>query len=448
MEFKNAWAKANTDEVFKYAEGYKNFLSVAKTEREVVDYFQKVIKDKPTLPQEDVITFNFKNKCLAIYRRGDNDIKSGIKIVAAHIDAPRVDVKQNPLYEDSSIVMLETHYYGGIKKYQWVARPLALHGVIIKKDGRVLNINLGENPGDPVFTFTDLLPHLARNVQSNKSISEAIHGEKLDLLFGNLPVQEEDEKIKEKVKENVLRILKEKYGIEEKDFVSAELEIVPAGPAVDVGIDGSMVGGYGQDDRVCAYTAVTALLDSDRLAKHSLIILFDKEEIGSDGNTGAQSEIVEYVLSKILEDYGIKDYSSLREILFKSEAISGDVTAGVDPNWKEVHELKNAAFIGHGIAVSKYTGSGGKYSTNDAHAEFVARIINIFDEYDVVWQVAELGRVDEGGGGTVAKYLSKLGIDTIDAGTPLLSMHSPFEIASKVDIYMTYRAYKAFLQAK
>ncbi|MGB9823601.1 MAG: aminopeptidase [Candidatus Hydrothermia bacterium] len=447
MEFKNAWNSAIREDVFKYSENYKEFLSTAKTEREVVDFFLKLVKES-SIPPEDLLTFNFRNKCLVIYRRGNRDVKEGLKIVAAHIDAPRIDVKQNPLYEDSSLALLETHYYGGIKKYQWVARPLALHGVIVKRDGTIVDISIGEKPGDPVFTFTDILPHLSRNVQANKTISEAIHGEKLDLLVGNIPLETDDEKVKEKIKENVIKILKEKYGIEEKDFVSAELEIVPSGPALDVGIDGSLIGGYGQDDRVCAYTAVTALLHAKELEKHSLVVLYDKEEIGSDGNTGAQSEILEYVVSKILEEHGLKEYSTLREILFRSEAISGDVTAGVDPNWKEVHELKNAAFMGHGVAISKYTGSGGKYSTNDAHAEFVAKIIRAFDEEKVAWQVAELGRVDEGGGGTVAKYLSKLGIDTIDVGPPLLSMHSPFEIASKVDVYMTYKAYQAFLKSK
>jgi aspartyl aminopeptidase len=447
MEFKNAWNTAIKDDVFKYSENYKEFLSNAKTEREVVDFFLKLV-NKSSIPPEDLLTFNFRNKCLVIYRRGNKDIKEGFKIIAAHIDAPRIDVKQNPLYEDSSLALLETHYYGGIKKYQWVARPLALHGVIVKSDGTIVNVKIGEKPEEPVFTFTDILPHLSRNVQANKSISEAIHGEKLDLLAGNIPLETEDEKLTEKIKEHVIKILKEKYGIEEKDFVSAELEIVPSGPALDVGIDGSMIGGYGQDDRVCAYTAVTALLNTKALEKHSLVVLYDKEEIGSDGNTGAQSEILEYVVSKILEEHGVKEYPTLREILFRSEAISGDVTAGVDPNWKEVHELKNAAFMGHGVAISKYTGSGGKYSTNDAHAEFVAKIIRAFDEEKVAWQVSELGRVDEGGGGTVAKYLSRIGIDTIDVGPPLLSMHSPFEIASKIDVYMTYKAYHAFLKSK
>lgn len=443
MEFKNLWFKANKDEIFNYSEEYKKFLSRAKTEREVVEYFLNLVRDK-----KDIKAFNFRDKSLVLYKKGNQKVSEGFRIVAAHIDAPRIDIKQNPVYEDTDLVLLETHYYGGIKKYQWVTKPMAIRGVIIKENGHKLKVNIGDEPGDPVFTFTDILPHLSRNVQANKNISEAIHGEKLDLLFGHIPLATDDEKIKEKVKQNILNLLKEKYGIEDKDFISAELEIVPQGPAMDVGLDRSMVGGYGQDDRVCAYTAVTALLDAQKVEKPTLIVLFDKEEIGSDGNTGAQSLILEYVISQILKEEGITDYSMVREVLMKSEAISGDVTAGVDPNWKEVHELKNAAKLGYGIAISKYTGSGGKYSTNDANAEFVAKIVNIFDKNEVFWQVAELGKVDEGGGGTVAKYLSKYGMEVIDAGTPLLSMHSPFEIASKGDILMTYKAYKSFIESE
>jgi len=443
MEFKNAWSRKNLQEVFAFCEDYRKFLSKAKTEREVVEFFENLVKNRL-----DIKAYNIKNKSLILYKKGTESISEGFKIVAAHIDAPRIDIKQNPVYEDTDLVLLETHYYGGIKKYQWVTKPMAIHGVIVKADGTVMKVNIGDEPGDPVFTFTDILPHLARNVQANKNISEAIHGEKLDLLFGHIPLETEDEKVKEKVKQNVLQILKEKYNIEEKDFVAAELEIVPQGEALDVGIDRSMIGGYGQDDRVCAYTAVKALLDAENPKKHLLVVLFDKEEIGSDGNTGAQSLIIENIISKILKENGVEDYSQIREILAKSEAISGDVTAGVDPNWKEVHELKNAAKLGYGIAISKYTGSGGKYSTNDANAEFVAKIIGIFDSDNVAWQVAELGKVDEGGGGTVAKYLAKYGMEVIDAGTPLLSMHSPFEIASKVDVYMTYKGYKAFLNSK
>ncbi len=402
-----------------------------------------LVKDR-----KDIKAFNFRDKSLVLYKKGNQKVSEGFRIVAAHIDAPRIDIKQNPVYEDTDLVLLETHYYGGIKKYQWVTKPMAIRGVIIKGNGDKFKVNIGDEPGDPVFTFTDILPHLSRNVQANKNISEAIHGEKLDLLFGHIPLATDDEKIREKVKQNILNLLKEKYGIEDKDFISAELEIVPQGPAMDVGIDRSMVGGYGQDDRVCAYTAVTALLDAQKVEKPTLIVLFDKEEIGSDGNTGAQSLILEYVISQILNEEGITDYSMVREVLMKSEAISGDVTAGVDPNWKEVHELKNAAKLGYGIAISKYTGSGGKYSTNDANAEFVAKIVNIFDKNEVFWQVAELGKVDEGGGGTVAKYLSKYGMEVIDAGTPLLSMHSPFEIASKGDILMTYKAYKSFIESE
>ena len=444
MKGTSAWSKVDKKEVFTFAENYRKFLSQCKTEREVVEYMKELLKD-----QDGLKLFEIRGKALVIFA-DSGDVKNGFRIIASHIDVPRIDLKPNPLFEDTELAMMETHYYGGIKKYQWVARPLALHGVVVKEDGTVIKVNIGDKEGDPVFTFADLLPHLSRKIQGDKKISEAIPGEKLDLLVGNIPVEKiiKDTEVKDKVKENILRILKEQYNIEEEDFVSAEIEIVPQGEAKDVGFDKGLIGGYGHDDRVCAYTSVMAIKDARKFAKPALVILYDKEEIGSDGNTGAQSLAIEYVITQILKEKGITDYYTLREVMYKSEAISADVTAGVNPGWKEVHEIKNAAKIGYGLAISKYTGHGGKYSSNDAHAEFVAKVRRILNKNNVVWQVAELGKIDEGGGGTVAKYLSKFGIDTIDAGVPLLGMHSPFEIASKVDIYMAYKGYKAFLETE
>lgn len=444
---KSAWTllKDRKEEIEKFAKDYIAFISYAKTERRVVDYVLEKVKER-----RDIFVINNRGKSVAFYKRGKRNIKDGIRYVAAHIDAPRIDLKPVAVYDDSQakVALMETHYYGGIKKYQWVARPVSIVGVVLKEDGTKIEVAIGEDEQDPVFTFADLLPHLARKVQYSKNLGEAIPAEKLDLLIGSYHEEkEEEEKNGFNIKKYILDLIKEKYGIEEEDFVSAELEVVPSGRAREVGFDRSMIGAYGHDDRVCGYTAFRALLDAQEPVWPSVVLLFDKEEIGSDGNTGAQSFFLEYITLKILEHEGVEASPLiLRDILFKSQAISADVSAALNPDWKEVHEIKNAAILGHGIVLSKYTGHGGKYGANDAHAEYVALIRRIWNKNNVPWQPAELGKVDEGGGGTVAKYLSRCGIDTVDAGPALLGMHSPFEIVSKADLYSAYLAYKAFFE--
>ena len=444
---KSAWTllKDKKESIDAFSKDYMSFISFAKTERRVVNYVLERIKDR-----KDIFVVNNRGKSLALYRKGKRNIKDGIRYVAAHIDVPRIDLKPVAVYEDeqAKVALMETHYYGGIKKYQWVARPISIVGTVLKEDGTRIDVEIGEDDNDPVFTFADLLPHLARKAQYTKNLGEAIPGEKLDLLIGSYHEEhEKEEKNGFNIKKYILDIIKEKYGIDEEDFVSAELEVVPSGKAREVGFDRSMIGAYGHDDRICGYTAFRAILDAEEPVWPSVVLLFDKEEIGSDGNTGAQSFFLEYATLKILEYEGVEvNPLVFREILFKSQAISADVSAAVNPEWKEVHELKNAAILGHGIALSKYTGHGGKYGANDAHAEYVALIRRIWNKRNVPWQPAELGKVDEGGGGTVAKYLARSGIDTIDAGPALLGMHSPFEIVSKADLYSAYLAYKVFFE--
>ncbi len=433
------------EDIERFARDYIDFISYAKTERRVVKYILEKIKGR-----DDLFVVHNRSKALAIYRKGKRRLTDGIRFVAAHIDAPRIDLKPVSVYDDeqAKVALMETHYYGGIKKYQWVARPISIVGTVVKEDGTRVDIEIGEDDNDPVFTFADLLPHLARKVQYSKNLAEAIPGEKLDLLIGSYHEEKkEEEKEGFSIKKYILDIIKEKYGINEEDFVSAELEVVPSGKAREVGFDRSMIGAYGHDDRICGFASFRAILDADKTEWPSVVLLFDKEEIGSDGNTGAQSFFLEYATLKIMEYEGInRDPLLLRDILFKSQAISADVSAAVNPEWKEVHELKNAPLMGHGIALLKYTGHGGKYGANDAHAEYVALIRRIWNRNNVPWQPAELGKVDEGGGGTVAKFLSRGGIDTIDAGPPLLGMHSPFEIVSKVDLYSSYLAYRVFFE--
>jgi aspartyl aminopeptidase len=384
-----------------------------------------------------------RGKEVVAFRSGSRDMVDGLKIIVAHTDAPRLDLKQNPLYEDVNLALLRTHYYGGIKKYQWVAMPLAVHGVVVKTDGRIVTMTIGEEESDPVFSIDDLLPHLSRKHQDEKKLSEAIEGEKLTILFGSMPLLGEE---KEPVKKAVLRLLEERYGLSEEDFISAEIEMVPAFRARDVGIDRGMVGAYGQDDRASAYPLLAAMADLEEDPTWpALAVFIDKEEIGSEGNTGAQSRFVQIFLEDVLEGLGIGDSGRLiRRALFKSKAISADVNGAVNPNWQEVHEKQNACYLGGGICVTKFTGHGGKVGANDAHAEYVAEIRNLFEKERIVWQTGELGKIDEGGGGTVAKYLAEYGMDIIDMGAPLLTMHSPFEISSKLDIFETYRAFKAF----
>jgi aspartyl aminopeptidase len=438
---------AARQQVENFAAGYKNFLDQAKTEREAVLEVERqalargFIDLNQSRPGTKYI-LNYRGKTVALAVLGQRPVSQGLRIVAAHIDSPRLDLKQNPLYEDTDLVYLKTHYYGGIKKYQWLARPLALHGVIIKEDGEPVILRLGEDPAEPVFTVCDLLPHLARRVQMDKKVDEAFIGEKLNLLVGSLPLG--DKETKERFKLHLLHLLSERYGLREEDLISAELEVVPAGPARDIGWDRSLVGGYGQDDRAAAYPAFQAILDLDNPPCACLTLLVDKEEVGSAGNTSAQSILLEELVARLLEQQG-ESASLRRQALMRSQAISGDVAAALDPDWPEVYEKRNAARLGYGVVLTKYTGHGGKYHANDAHAEYVNQVRKMFNQSGVIWQAAELGKIDEGGGGTIAKFLAAYGMDIVDCGPVLLSMHSPFEIGSKADLYMTYKAFHSFL---
>ncbi|HOQ07823.1 MAG TPA: aminopeptidase [Clostridiales bacterium] len=455
----NVWERVDEEYIkkaFDFCEEYKSFLNASKTEREFAANTEKLaiaagfrkLEDlaasNTRLKPGDKVCFINRKKSAVLAVIGKRPVSEGVNIIGAHIDAPRLDLKQNPLYEDTEMAFFKTHYYGGIKKYQWLTIPLAIHGVVVKGDGTPVEIVIGENEDDPVFSITDLLPHLARE-QMQKKMSEAVSGEGLNVLLGSLPFR--DDKVKEKVKLTILDILNKRYGIVEEDFQSAELEMVPAQKFRDVGFDKSMVGGYGQDDRVCAYPALRALLDIDTPDRTAVCLLTDKEEIGSMGNTGAQSNLLQDFLANIIaltED----NYSDLklRSCLSKSRMLSADVNAAVDPNYDSVYEKRNATYLGHGIVLQKYGGSRGKYDSSDASAEFVGEIRKLFNDNGIMWQTGELGKVDEGGGGTIAQYAANLGIDVIDCGIAVLSMHSPFEITSKIDIYMSYNAYKVFLK--
>jgi aspartyl aminopeptidase len=443
---KNAWEHLDRKKVNLFAEGYKKFISKVKTEREAVNFFKNECEREGFT---DVFSkekgkgkFYGLNglKNIVIFKDGKDPLEKGINFVLAHIDSPRLDTKQNPLYEGSDLSMFKTHYYGGIKKYQWVTVPLALHGVIYLKSGKKLELTVGEDPEEPVFVISDLLPHLARK-QMEQNAREFISGEALDPIMSSIP--DGDEKEKERFKKFLLNLLHEKYGLVEEDFLSSELSFVPAGPARDAGFDNSIISSYGHDDRVCAYTGVHAIYDAVNPQKSMAVVLFDKEEIGSDGATGAQSDFLEYVIERIADKKGCK--ASARDILHNSAAISGDVNAAVDPLYKDAFEEQNSAIFGRGIVVTKYTGSGGKYGSSDASAELVFGIRKLFNEEKVPWQIGELGKVDIGGGGTVAKFMANRGIQTIDAGPALLSMHAPFELLSKADLYATYLAYRSFL---
>lgn len=451
------WEKASDEEIIKsfdFSEEYKHFLDISKTEREFTANAEKLAVSEGFVSLEELIKSNTKakpgtrvyyvnrNKSAVFAVVGNKPLEDGVNILGAHIDSPRIDLKQNPLFEDTELAYFKTHYYGGLKKYQWLTIPLAIHGVVIKGDGTPVEIVIGEKDDDPVFNITDLLPHLARE-QMQKKMSEAITGEGLNLLLGSIPYK--DEKVKEKVKLNILNILNKRYGIVEEDFQSAELEIVPAQRARDVGFDKSMVGGYGQDDRVCAYPALKAVLDISIPERTAVCLLTDKEEIGSMGNTGAQSNLLSDFLANLVA-LTTNNYSDLkvRSCLSKSKMLSADVNAAVDPNYDNVYEKRNATYLGRGIVLQKYTGSRGKYDASDASAEFVGEVRKLFNDNNIAWQTGELGKVDEGGGGTIAQYAANLGIDVLDCGIAVLSMHSPFEITSKVDIYTTYKAYKVF----
>ena len=430
---------------------YKRFLDNGKTERKAVATIIKEAKDNgfknidenlnaDNPPQ--LLYRNFKNKAVAMAVIGNNPMEDGIRIIASHIDSPRLDLKQNPLYEDQGLGLLKTHYYGGIRKYQWLSTPLALHGIIFKEDGKRVDITIGESLTDPVFTIPDLLPHLAKQ-QATKKLSDAFEGEKLNLIAGSLPLG--DESIKNRFKLGVLNILHDEYGLKEEDFISAEIEAVPAGQARDIGFDRSMVGAYGQDDRICAYTSLTALVETSNPRQTCVNFFFDKEEIGSDGDSGAKSRFMEDFIGDLLFiNKESHDQRTLRKTMLRSACLSADVNAAIDPNYKDVHDDLNGARIGHGVCLTKFTGSGGKSGSSDASAEFMSKIRRLFNSRQVTWQTGELGKIDQGGGGTVAKYLAKYGMDVLDCGPAILSMHAPFEVASKADIYMTYKAYKAF----
>lgn len=457
-ERKNFWKDAPAAEIkhaITFAEPYKDFLNKAKTEREAVVWTEALLKSHkfkalPAAKGSKRVYATFRNKTIAMAVLGSEPVANGVNMVAAHIDAPRVDLKQNPLYEDSSSTMacMRTHYYGGIKKYQWVSTPLALHGFVVKKDGLSLDVSIGEKDTDPVFIIPDLLPHLARKEQYTKNLAEAIDASKMNLVFSGM--QQPGAEEKEAVKSYALTMLNKKYGLREQDFIAAELQLVPATPARDAGLDASMVVGYGQDDRICAYAGLQALLDNlDDKPKRTMVVYFsDKEEVGSQGNTGAHSVFIQDFIASLLRQNGESDSSSnLRKTFINSQILSGDVTAAIDPNYPGVHERQNAVLFNHGIGISKFTGAGGKSGCNDANAEFTAKVIRIFDQHKVFWQMGELGKVDEGGGGTIAYIMANLGAEVIDCGTGLMGMHSLYELCSKADLYSTYKGYKAFLTA-
>ena len=431
-----------------FNDGYISYLDNSKTERLCIEHSVNIAeanefieyKEGMKLSAGDKIYKTNRGKNLVLAVIGTDEITDGINLVASHVDSPRLDLKPIPLYEDSNLVLFKTHYYGGIKKYQWTSIPLSLIGVVILNNGMCLEINIGEDEEDPVFTVTDLLPHLAKD-QMTKSMSEGFTGEDLNVLIGSIPSDAE----KDKFKSAILNLFNEKYGITEEDFISAELEIVPSFKARSVGLDASMVGAYGQDDRVCGYTSFKAILDMDAPKRTAVCFLADKEEIGSMGNTGMKSRFFENFLAEIINSVkGEYNELYLKRTLSNSRCLSSDVTNGTDPTYKSVGEANNSAYLGEGICICKYTGARGKSSTSDANAEFVRFIRNLFNENDIVWQIAELGKVDQGGGGTVAQFIANLDVDTIDCGVPLLSMHAPFEISSKGDVYMAYKAYKAF----
>lgn len=451
---KNAYEVCDKKEIKKaydYCKDYAKFLDAGKTERECVSKSVEMLKANGFCEFEygkkysagDKVYFNNRGKALYIIVMGEKKLDEGISIAASHIDSPRIDLKQHPLYEDGGMAFFKTHYYGGIKKFQWVTIPLALHGVIVKETGEVINVCIGEDDKDPVFYITDVLPHLGKD-QAQKPLSSAFNGENLNVLVGSVPF--DDEKISEKIKLNILALLNEKYDVSEADLLSSELCLVPSAKARDVGFDRSMIGAYGHDDRVCSYPILTAAIECAKsipVYTH-VTILADKEETGSDGNTGMQSFAFENMLNELCINAGANP-----RVMFKnSKCLSADVNACYDPNFAEVYEARNSGFINKGIVVTKFTGAGGKSSTNDAHAEYVAFVRKLFNEKEVLWQSAELGKVDQGGGGTVAKYISKLDVDVIDVGVGVLSMHAPYEVVSKMDVYMAFKAFKAFFDRK
>ncbi|CUO26383.1 aminopeptidase [Clostridium sp. NSJ-49] len=456
---KNAWLKFDEKgrlDIFNFCEGYKNYMSVCKTERESVleairlaeekgyKDLNLVIKNGETLKSGDKVYLNNKDKALVLFLIGNEPIENGMRIIGSHVDSPRLDLKQHTLYEDGQMALMDTHYYGGIKKYQWIALPLAIHGVVVKKDGTKIDVVIGEDDNDPVVGISDLLVHLSGE-QLQKKANEVIHGEDLNVLVGNIPLEGKEN---DAVKANILKLLKDKYDFEEEDFISAEIEVVPAGKARDLGLDRSMVMAYGQDDRICAYTSLMALLDLDKVEKTSVILLVDKEEVGSQGATGMHSRFFENAVAEIMDRLGQYSELKLRRALSNSAMLSADVTAAFDPNYASAYERKNTAYFGRGLVFSKYTGARGKSGCNDANPEFIAWLRNIMDKNNIAYQTAELGKVDQGGGGTIAYILAEYNMEVIDCGVALQNMHAPWEVSSKVDIYETMRGYKTFLIEK
>ena len=452
-KIRNAWLKYTEEqkkEAFTVSEGYKKFISDCKTERECVDEvvrqaqaagYKDLFSVKKVKPGDKLYAVNM-GKTVVLFVAGTKPLEDGMKILGAHIDSPRIDIKQIPLYEETEMAFLDTHYYGGIKKYQWVTLPLAIHGVFVKKDGTVVPVSIGEKEDDPVVGISDLLVHLSAD-QMQKTASKVIEGEDLNVNVGSIPLADEE---KEAVKKNILKLLKEQYDVEEDDFISAELEVVPAGRARDYGLDRSMVYGYGQDDRVCAYTSMLALFGVESTDRTAVCILVDKEEVGSIGATGMHSKFFENVVAELMDRMG--DYSELkvRRALSNSVMLSSDVSAAFDPNYPGVNEKKNTAYFAHGLVFNKYTGSRGKGGSNDASAEFLGWVRRILDNGDVLWQIGELGKVDQGGGGTIAYIMAQYNMQVIDSGVPVLNMHAPWEITSKADVYEAMRGYGAFLK--
>lgn len=449
------YSKDNLKKVFKLADEYKKFMSNCKTERECTREFikraesngykniEELIKNESRLKPGDKVYANNKDKTLALFVIGSENIEEGMRILGAHVDSPRLDLKQNPLYEDTDLAMFDTHYYGGIKKYQWVTLPLAIHGVVVKKNGTKINVVIGENDDDPVVGVSDLLIHLAGE-QMNKKASKVVEGEDMNILVGSIPVKDKD--MKNRVKENILEILNEKYNMKEEDFVSSEFEVVPAGKARDYGIDRSMVMAYGHDDKICAYTSFDAMMNVEKPDKTCVTLLVDKEEIGSVGATGMHSRFFENAVAEVIELIGEYSGLKLRRALTNSKMLSSDVSAAFDPNYPSTMDKNNAAYFGKGVVFNKYTGARGKSGCNDANPEFIAEIRKIMDDCDVSWQTSELGKVDQGGGGTIAYILAEYNMQVIDCGIALHNMHAPWEVASKADIYEAVKAYTAFLE--
>ena len=452
---KNGWENTSDEEkekIFNYCQGYMDFLNRSKTEREIVKNAEQMARERgyrdisefESLNPGDKVYYVNRGKNLFLAVIGTESIENGVNIIGSHADSPRLDLKPNPLYEDKEFAYFKTHYYGGIKKYQWTAIPLSMHGVIVKTNGETVEVNIGENENDPIFTITDLLPHLAQD-QMQKKLKDGVEGENLNLLIGSIPYK--DQKISEKVKLNILDILNRKYGITEKDFISAEIELVPAFKCRSLGFDESLIAGYGQDDKVCVYTSLTAILGIENPRKTAVCLLADKEEIGSMGNTGMESNVFSTFLSEILNKLNINRPNLLDKVLCNSKMLSADVDAGLDPIYVSVADLNNACYLNKGVGMNKYTGVAGKSNASDANAEFLAYVRNIFESNNVDYQMAELGKVDKGGGGTIAYILANKGVDVVDCGVGVLSMHAPYEVTSKYDVYQAHKGYTAFYRS-